>query len=144
MYMEYDDAVDVTTTHLGKESIHITDVFKPEQTFPIYSNCHTWGQFVGGGMIDILLDTGASKSYMSKGFYLRHPHLYKYPKFHSTMRNLQVGNGELVVALFVIPLVLKICGHLFEIYTLVSEIQQSMDLLFGVKNMFEIEGEVSC
>ena len=64
--MEYDDAVDVTTTYLSKESIHITDVFKPEQAFPIYSNCHTWGQFAGGGMIDILLDAGASKSYMSK------------------------------------------------------------------------------
>ena len=77
-------------------------------------------------MIDILLDTGASKSYMSQGFYMRHPHLHKYPKFHSAMRNLQVGNGELVAALFVIPLVLKIYGHLFEIYTLVSEIQQSI------------------
>ena len=81
---------------------------------------------------------------MSKGFYMRHPHLHKYPKFHSTIRNLQVGNGELVAVLFVIPLVLKIDGHLFEIYTLVSEIQQSIDLIFGVKNMFEIEGKVSC
>ena len=97
-----------------------------------------------GGMIDILLDTGASKSYMSKEFYVRHPHLHKYPQFHSTIQNLQVGNGELVAVLFVIPLVLKIYGHLFGIYTLVSEIQQSMDLIFGVKNMFEIEGEVSC
>ena len=60
------------------------------------------------------------------------------------IRNLQVGNGELVAALFVIPFVFKIERHLFEIYTLVSEIQQSMDLIFGVKNMFEIEGEVSC
>ena len=94
-------------------------------------------------MIDNLLDTGVSKSYMSKGFYMRHPHLHEYPKFHSTICNLQVGNGELVAALFVIPLVLKIHEHLFEIYTLVSEIQQSMDLIFGVKNMFEIEGEVS-
>ena len=142
--MENDDAVDVTTTYLGKEFIHITDVFKPEQAFPIYSNCHTWGQFVGGAMIDILLDTGDSKRYMLKVFYLRHPHLHKYSKFYSTIRTLQVGNGELVTALFVIPLVLKICGHLFEIYTLVSEIQQSMDLIFGVKNMCEIEGEVSC
>ena len=33
---------------------------------------------------------------------------------------------------------------MFEIYTLVSEIQQSMDLILGVKNMFELEGEVSC
>ena len=142
--MDYDDAVDVTTTYLGREAVNITDTFQPEQNFPIYSNCHTRGQFAGGGMIDIFLDTGASKSYMSKGFYMRHPHLHRYPKFNSTIKNLQVGNGELVAALFVIPFVFKIGEHLFEIYTLVSEIQQSMDLIVGVKNMFELEGEVSC
>ena len=142
--MEYDDAVDVTTTYLGHESIKITDTFHPEQAFPIYSNCHTHGQFVGGGMLDILLDTGASKSYMSKAFYMRHPHLHKYPKFNSTVRNLQVGNGELVATLFVIPFVFKVGRHLFEVYTLVSEIQQNMDIILGVKNMFEIEGEISC
>ena len=142
--MEYDDAVDVTTTYLGQESLNLTDTFYPEQAFSIHPNCHTEGQFVGGGMIDVLLDTGASKSYMSKSFYMRHTHLHKYPKFHSTIRNLQVGNGELVAALFVIPFVFQIGKHLFEIYTLVSEIQQSMDLIIGVKNMFEIEGEVSC
>ena len=142
--MDYDDAVDVTTTYLGREAMEITDIFQPEQVFPIYSNCHTKGQFTGGGMIDILLDTGASKSYMSKGFYMRHPHLHRYPKFNSTIRNLQVGNRELVAALFVIPFVFKIGEHLFEVYILVSEIQQSMDLILGVKNMFELEGEVSC
>ena len=95
-------------------------------------------------MLDILLDTGASKSYMSKGFYMRHPHLHKYPKFNSTVKNLQVGNGELVATLFVIPFVFKIGKHMFEVYTLISEIQQNMDIILGVKNMFEIEGEISC
>ena len=95
-------------------------------------------------MLDILLDTGASKSYMSKGFYMRHPHLHKYPKFNSTIRNLQVGNGELVATLFVIAFIFKVGNHLFKVYTLVSEIQQYMDIILGVKNMFEIEGEVSC
>ena len=142
--MEYDDSVDVTTTYLGYESVKITDTFHPEQAFPIYSNCHTWGQFVGGGMLDVLLDTRASKSYMSKAFYMRHPHLHKYPKFNSTIRNLQVGNGELVATLFVIPFVFRIGRHLFEVYTLVSEIQQNMDIILGVKNMFELEGEISC
>ena len=142
--MDYDNAVDVTTTYLGQEAVEITDTFQPEQAFPIYPNCHTRGQFAGGGMIDILLDTRASKSYMSKGFYMRHPHLHRYPKFNSKIRNLQVGNGELVAALFVIQFVFKIGKHLFEVYTLVSEIQQSMDLILGVKNMFELEGEVSC
>ena len=95
-------------------------------------------------MLDILLDTGASKSYMSKGFYMRHPHLHKYPKFNSTVRNLQFGNGELVATLFIIPFVFKIGKHLFEVYTLVSEIQQNMDIILGIKNMFEIKGEISC
>ena len=115
-----------------------------DQYGPIHSNCHTWGQFVGGGMLDILLDTGASKSYMSKGFYMRHPHLHKYPKFNSMVKNLQVGNGELVATLFVIPFVFTVGEHMFEVYTLVSEIQQNMDIILGIKNMFEIEGEISC
>ena len=95
-------------------------------------------------MLDILLDTGASKSYMSRGFYMRHLHLHDYPKFNLTIRNLQVGNGELVATLFVIPFICKVGNHLFKVYTLVSEIQQNMDIILGVKNMFEIEGEVSC
>ena len=31
--MEYDDAVDVTTTYLGHESIKITDTFRPKRIF---------------------------------------------------------------------------------------------------------------
>ena len=75
---------------------------------------------------------------------MRHPHLHKYPKFNSTVKNLQVGNGELVATLFVIPFVFKVGKHMFEVYTLVSKIQQNMDLILGVKNMFKIQGEISC
>ena len=62
------DAIDVTTTYLGHKSIKIIDTFRPEQAFPINSNCHMWGQFVGGGMLDIRLDTEASKSSILKHF----------------------------------------------------------------------------
>ena len=74
---------------------------------------------------------------------MHHPHLHKFPKFQSAIRHLQVGNGALVPALFVIPLVFKIQGHIFEVYTLVSEIQDKMDLILGVKNIFELEGIVN-
>ena len=69
--------------------------------------------------------------------------MHKFPKFQSATRHLQVGNGALVPALFVIPLVFKIQGHIFEVYTLVSEIQDKMDLILGVKNIFELEGIVN-
>ena len=93
--------------------------------------------------MDILLDTGASKSYMSKAFDMRHEHLHHFPKFQSAIRHLQVSNGALVPALFVMPLVFKIQGHIFEVYTLMSEIQDKMDLILGVKNIFELEGVIN-
>ena len=34
-------------------------------------------------------------------------------------------------------------GHIFEIYTLVSEIHENVDLVLGIKNMFELEGVIS-
>ena len=40
-------------------------------------------------------------------------------------------------------MVFKIQGHIFEVYTLVSEIQDEMDLILGVKNIFELEGIVN-
>ena len=67
--MEYDDVVDVTTIYMGHESIKITDTFRPEQAFPIYSNCHTWGQFIGGGMLDICIHSLLKKQELNQGLY---------------------------------------------------------------------------
>ena len=42
--------------------------------------------------------------------------------------------------LFIIPVIVEIAGHRFEIYTLVSEIHDNVDLVLGIKNVFELEG----
>ena len=55
---------------------------------------------------------------------------------------MRVGSGELVPAHFLVPVVFKVVRHKFEVLALVSDIKQSTD--FGVKNMFEVEGELSC
>ena len=104
----YDDLMDVSTTYLGTNLVQIRDVFNAHPSFPINLDCHTDGELLGGGKLDILLDTGASKSYMSKAYYMCHLHLHHFPKIQSAIRHLQVGNGALVPALFVIPLLFKI------------------------------------
>ena len=88
----------------------------------------------------ILLDTGATKSYMSKSYYLRCKTLHALPKFSSNTQRIQVGNGQYVSVLFVIPVIIDIHGHRFEIFTLVSEIHDNVDLVMGMKNIFELEG----
>ena len=133
----------MSTTYLGTDVISKKDHFTPEVRFPITSTSHTWGQLVGGSTMSILLDTGASKCYMSRAYFERNKLLHSLPRLKLTIKSLRVGNGNEVSAHFVIPVLLKIAGHKFEIYALVSDIQPSIDLVLGMKNMHEIEGELS-
>ena len=90
----------------------------------------------------ILLDTGATKSYMLKSYYLQCKTLHALPKFSSNTQRIQVGNGQYVSVLFVIPVIINIHGHRFEIFTLVSKIHDNVDLVMGMKNIFELEGVI--
>ena len=68
--------------------------------------------------------------------------LHALPKFVPTTQRIQVGNGQYVAVLFVIPVIIEIHGHLFEVFTLVSEIHDNVDLVLGMKNAYELEGIV--
>ena len=52
------------------------------------------------------------------------------------MQRIQVGNGQYASVLFVIPVIIDIHRHRFEIFTLVSEIHDNVDLVMGMKNIF--------
>ena len=64
-------------------------------------------------------------------------------KFASTTQRIQVGNGQCVSVLFIIPVIVDIHGHRFKIYTLVSEIHENVDLVLGIKNTFKLEGVIN-
>ena len=67
------------------------------------------------------------------------------PKIASNIQRIQVGNGQYVGVLFVIQVIVDVHGHRFEIFTLVSEIHENVDLVLEIKNIFELEGVIdSC
>ena len=68
--------------------------------------------------------------------------LYPLPKFASKTQRLWVGNGQFVSILFIIPVIVDMHGHRFEIYTLVSEIHENVYLVLEIKNVFELEGVI--
>ena len=41
--------------------------------------------------------------------------------------------------MFIIPVIIDVHGHRFEIYTLVSEIHENIDIVLGIKNVFKLE-----
>ena len=101
------------------------------------------GKLLDGAECQILLDTGSSKSFMSKSYYMHCKSLHSLPKFTSKTQRIQEGNGQFVSVLFIIPVIVDIHGHRFEIYKLVSEIHENVDLVLGVKNVFELEGVIN-
>ena len=65
--------------------------------------------------------------------------------FPLTLKEYRLGNGQYVGMLFVIPVILTLQEHRIEVFTLVSEIHENVDLVLGIKNIFELEGVVdSC
>ena len=115
---------------------------KAEERFPITGQGFASGKLLDGTECQILLDTGATKSYMSNSYYLQCKTLHALPKFSSNTQRIQVGNGQYVSVPFVIPVIIGIHGHRFKIFTLVSEIHYNVDLVMGMKNIFELEGVI--
>ena len=136
----FDENSDLSTTYLGKVNMtHDKDLIVDER-FPISKSGYTVGKLMDRMECQILLDTGASKSFMSKSYYLCCKALHSLPKYASKTQRIQVGNGQHIIVLFIIPIIIEIAGHRFKIYTLVSEIHENLDLVLGIKKVFELEG----
>ena len=138
----FDENVDLSTTYLDRIDMKREKVKKAEESFPISEQGFVMGKLINEEECQILLDTGASKSYMSKSYYLKCKSLHKLPKFASKMQRIQVGNGQYVGVLFVIPVIIEINEHRLEVFTLVSEIFDNVDMVLGNKNLFELEGVI--
>ena len=76
---------------------------------------------------------GRSKYFMSKSYYMHCKSLHSLPKFASNMQRIQEGNGQFVSILFIIPVIVNIHGHRFEIH-------ENIALVLGIKTYFELEG----
>ena len=44
--------------------------------------------------------------------------------------------------MFVILVIIEICGHRLEVFTLVLDIFDNVDMVLGIKNLFELEGVI--
>ena len=140
----FDKNSNITTTYLGRvEHRESQDKLKAEVSFPISENGYTLGRLLDGTKCQLLLDMGTSKFFMSKLFYMHCKSQHTLPKFATTTQKVQVGNGQCIGVLFIIPVIVEIHGHRFEIYTLVSKIHENVDLVLGIKNVFELEGVIN-
>ena len=139
----FDKNSDLSTTYLGKADKSKHSKIKAEESFPISEQGYNMGKLLDGMECQILLDTGARNSFVSKPYYMCCKSLHSLPKFGFKTQRIQVGNGQFVSVLFIIPVIVHIHGNRFEIYTLVSEIHENIHLVLRIKNAFDSEGVIN-
>ena len=87
--------------------------------------------------LKLFFDLGANRSYLSHTYGKATKALHKLPKFSTTCTGIKIRIGSIVQVLFVIPLLFMCHGHVFEIYTIVADIDNGIDRVLGFKNMVE-------
>ena len=141
---KFDDTNDVSTTYLGYYKSK-----GKERTFPVDNHIPTDGRGVTEAFLmdntpmKLFFDSGASRSYLSKKFYDINKSLHKLPKTITSCTGIKIGNGSIIPTLFVIPIQFMTHGHIFEVHTIVAEIDDGIDLVVRFKNMTETEGRLN-
>ena len=75
----FDENSDISTTYLGEIGLEESqDKLKAEESFPISEIGYTLGRLLDGMKCQLLLDAGASKSFMLKSFYCTVNHCTPY------------------------------------------------------------------
>ena len=117
----FEEHVDVMTTYLERYMAQGGPrTFNSENVICLDGKGVTVGHLFDKTELRVFYDLGASKSYMSKGFYERTEYLHRIPKMRSTCTGIKIGNGAIIPVEFVFPVQMMIQGHLFEIYTIVA------------------------
>ena len=119
------------------------DELKAEHKAPITADLYIPRKLLSGTDSKVLLNTGAGKSFISKTFFQTVNYYILLLNFGSKTKNILVGNAQYVGVSFIVPVVIDLQRHRFEVYTFVSEIHDNLGMVKGIKNIYEIEGVIS-
>ena len=86
----FDEDTNLNTTYLGQVNLTRNTKVKAEESFPIIARGYKKGQLLDGTDCEILINMGASKSFISKSYFLQCKNLHAMPKFTSSIGRIQV------------------------------------------------------
>ena len=107
------------------------DAFKAKKQFLLTDQSTTIRTLLDGTNYKVLLNIGAIKSFMAMKYYLETKLCMICLGLTLKLRFSKLGMGQVWTCSFIIPTIVTFQGHMFKIYTMVSEIH-------GYKMAFEI------
>ena len=132
---KFNENSDLSMTYLGQTRMMRDTKIKAEERFSITGQGFASGKLPDGTECQILLDTGATKSLL---FTMQNSTCTTKILFQHSENSS--GKWTICWCTFCNPVIIDIHRHRFEIFTLVSEIHDNVDLVMGMKNIFKLEG----
>ena len=142
LHDSYNETTDIGTTFLGPLDHSPEDRFHLEHSFPMNGAGYVTGMLSNGQEVNCVVDTGAMRSIMSRGFFEACPALAKLPQYKPVQEFIVVGNGHKIHILFTIPVIITLGTHRFEIFTTVNDMFDYQIYVIGIKSLAEIEAVV--
>ena len=93
----FDKNSDISTSYLGRVDKENQHKLKDEESFLILEHGYTLGRLLDGTECQLLLDMGASKSFMSMSFYMQCKSLHSLAKFASKHKGNKLGMVNVLV-----------------------------------------------
>ena len=93
----FDENSDLSTMYLGRVDKENQHRLKAEESFPILEHGYTSGRLLDGTECQLLLGTGASKSFMSKSFYMQFKSLCSLPKLLQGLKEYNLETVNVIV-----------------------------------------------
>ena len=97
---KFNEHSDLSMTYLGQTKMTRDTKIIAEERFPITGQGFASGKLLDGTECQILLDTGATKSYMSKSYYLQCKILHALLKFSSNTQRISSGKWTICQCTF--------------------------------------------
>ena len=139
---KFNENSDLSITYLVQTEMIRDTKIKAEEQFPITGQGFASGKLLDGMECQILLDTvlqsHTCQSHTTCGAKL-YIHCQNFLQIHKEFKWVM---DNMSVYFFVIPVIVDIHGLRFQIFTLVSKIHDNVDLVMGMKNIFEMEGVI--
>ena len=138
----YDSATRICATYLWTENVGYPKdlvtgtAYHPESyrlwfkqgRFPIGIDGEATAHLLGDTPIPVktLIDSGASRPFLSKHFYDTHPFLHTYPKYKIPPRGMVIGNDTVLPCEEAIAIMVKFSGHEFHMICFCWNVQRIM------------------
>jgi hypothetical protein len=131
----FDSTADISCKHIESEN----EVYE----INLNTNNFVSGKLLNGKKLSILVDSGASKSVISRGTINASDYLQNCKQEKSTNHYFKVGNGEFLVSNTAITFNIKIQGHTLQLTALIVDYLGGVDILLGNKSLIELDATLN-